>query len=290
MMKILLAAAIAACIAPAVLAEGHVLFYPTVLRGAKNLFEDGAWRRPSLPHEKGSESSVVQGGPFSEKAPAWKVVSFEPESAYWRQHVKVMRGRTYLLGAWVKYSNAKILFWNYGKQATDGRRWDQRLYCFGGFNDYLTPYLSPRLRDKLGGDPAAWKLCFRTLTFPEPLDGDQLCCAIGLYMATGEMTFSSPFLVDVTDLADMSLTVDIAGARPIRALTIEHVGVRDTIWRRDFAKPVTDFCEAVPSVTNYARGMEGDVNKIEGHALNVYYADGTSGVVFAPQENVFKYR
>ncbi len=61
------------------------------------------------------------------------------------------------------------------------------------------------------------------------------------------------------------------------------------IWEKSFSSPVADFMEAVPSVTDFMRGMDGK-NQIDGHALNIYYADGTSAKVFAPQENVFKQR
>ena len=116
-----------------------------------------------------------------------------------------------------------------------------------------------------------------------------MCLAFGIYMATGSMVFSAPFLVDVTARADRSLTIDIAAARPIRRLAVEHVGERDMVWQRDFREPVTAFREAVADVTDYRRGMDNP-RRIDGHALNVFYVDGTAAKVFAPQENVFMER
>ena len=41
--------------------------------------------------------------------------------------------------------------------------------------------------------------------------------------------------------------------------------------------------------TDFGRGLDS-ANRIAGHALNVFYADGTATKVFAPQENVFMQR
>ncbi len=270
--------------------EGRALFYPTVLKDASspNLLAGAKWRPPSEASEKDSRAAVIKGGPFGADGTAYEVESFRPESAYWRTHVKVQRGRTYLVGAWVKFTNAKVLFWIYGKRP-DGKPSDQRLYSLAGFQAYLAPYLSDELKRKFAGGKDGWKLMFRTLEYPDGVANDMVCVAMGIYMATGKLAFSAPFLIDVTDVKDASLTIDIAGAKPVRKLAVEHVGVRDIIWERSFPKPVTDFAEAVPSVTDFRRGMDGR-NQIDGHALNIYYVDGTMAKVFAPQENIFKHR
>lgn len=270
-------------------AEGRTLFYPTVLDGAKNLLADARWAAPKLDSEKECVATEVKGGPFSSDENAWRVESFAPESAYWRTYPQVEKGHVYLVGAWVRYSNAKILFWNYGKNPVNGKNVDQRVYSFGGFNSYLSPYLSDRTKRNLGGDPDSWKLIWRFLEFPDGLADGRLCVAMGIYMATGAMTFASPFLVDVTGNADPSLTIDIRDAKPIRKLTIVHPELKDTIWTKEFATPVTEYRETVGgAVTDYRRGF--DNNKVAGHALNVFYADGSSSVVFAPQENIFQGR
>ena len=72
-------------------------------------------------------------------------------------------------------------------------------------------------------------------------------------------------------------------------LAVEHVGERDTIWQRDFPEPVSDFHAALSGVTDFGRGLDS-ASRIAGHALNVFYADGTATKVFAPQENVFTQR
>ncbi len=266
----------------------RVLFYPSVLKSSTNMLAGAKWRPPGEASEKDSRAAWVKGTPFDAGAPAMEVETFTPESAYWRTSVNVQKGHTYLVGAWVKYASARILFWNYGKKA-DGKPSDQRLYCFAGTQSYLTPYFSDRIRQRLGGDPDEWKLMFRTLEYPEPVAGDRITVAMGLYMSTGKVTIAAPFFIDVTDVDDTSLLIDIAGAKPVRRLTIEHVGVRDVIWQKEFPSHVTDFCVKVPTVTDFRRGMDGR-NEIDGHALNVHYADGTMSKVFAPLEHVFRYR
>ena len=263
----------------------RVLFYPTVLKATSNLVERAKWRPP---RKESCRVANLAGGPFRADEPAWQVESLQPESAYWRTYARLQPGHVYLVGAWVRYTNAKILFWCHGRQV-DGKPFNQRLYCFGGFQSYLTPYMSEELRRKLDGDPNEWKLLFRRLECPVALERDTMCLAFGIYMATGSMVFSAPFLVDVTARADRSLTIDIAAARPIRRLAVEHVGERDMVWQRDFREPVTAFREAVADVTDYRRGMDNP-RRIDGHALNVFYVDGTAAKVFAPQENVFMER
>ena len=62
---------------------------------------------------------------------------------------------------------------------------------------------------KLVGNPDEWKLCYRILTFPEAVKGDRFCAAMGVYLSTGAMTFSEPFLIDITDSSERSLTIDV---------------------------------------------------------------------------------
>ena len=194
-----LIAAIAA-LSPLLLAgdQPRVLFYPSVLKSGKNMLEGAKWRPPGEKSEKDSRAARLKGGPFSVDEPAYEVESFAPESAYWRTHAKVLKGHTYLVGAWVKFSNAKILFWCNAKRI-DGKPSDQRLYCFSGFQSYLTPYFSETVRNRLGGNPDEWRLMFRTLEYPEPVVNDSVTIAMGLYMATGKMVFSAPFLLDTAD-------------------------------------------------------------------------------------------
>lgn len=268
--------------------QDRALFYPTILKTGTNLLASAKWRPPSKKSGKDCRTAWVKGTPFDADAPAMEVESFAPESAYWRTFAKVQKGHRYLVGAWVKFSNAKVLFWTYGKKL-DGKPSDQRLYSLAGYQSYLSPYFSDELKRQLSGRADEWKLMFRTLEYPDGLVDGNICVAMGLYMATGKVTIAAPFLLDITDVKDVSLMVDVVGAKPMRKLTIEHVGVRDVIWEKSFSSPVADFMEAVPSVTDFMRGMDGK-NQIDGHALNIYYADGTSAKVFAPQENVFKQR
>ncbi len=268
--------------------QDRALFYPTILKTGTNLLASAKWRPPSKKSGKDCRTAWVKGTPFDADAPAMEVESFAPESAYWRTFAKVQKGHRYLVGAWVKFSNAKVLFWTYGKKL-DGKPSDQRLYSLAGYQSYLSPYFSDELKRQLSGRADEWKLMFRTLEYPDGLVDGNICVAMGLYMATGKVTIAAPFLLDITDVKDVSLMVDVVGAKPMRKLTIKHVGVRDVIWEKNFSSPVADFMEAVPSVTDFMRGMDGK-NQIDGHALNIYYADGTSAKVFAPQENVFKQR
>lgn len=274
-----------------ILAFGHslharILFYPNLLTVEKNLFDECEWTPPNQSFEKGSISKRLKGGPFSPDDIVYSVKTVRPHSAYWRARPAVKKGRKYLAGAWVRFANAKVLLGNDAIHPVSGRRLDRRLYCFGGHNAWIEPFLSPRTREALGGDSATWRLCYRLVEFPEGIKADSHRSFFGLYLAAGEMEFSKPFFVDVTDVKDRSLLVDIADERPIRRIAAIHVGLRDIIWEKDFASPVTSYRERLDGITDWSRGL--DRNTIEGHALDVYYADGSKKTVFAPQERIFQ--
>ena len=267
-------------------ADARVLFYPSALDTETNLFDGVAWTPPNMSCEKGCTYSRGKGGPFSPDEPTYRVKMPEPKAAYWRAHPPVSAGRTYLVGAWVRFSNAKILLCNDAIHPVTGKRINRRLYCFGGHNAWVEPFLSPRTLENLGGKPDEWKLCYRHISFPDGLNPGSHTSAFGLYIAGGEMEFSHPFFIDVTDLKDKSLKIAIDGGKPVRSLAVMHVGLRDAEWRKEFPQPVNSFTMMLPGIAEYTRGL--DRNTIEGHALEVHYADGSRETVFAPQERIFQ--
>ena len=274
------------CILAVSCAEARVLFYPTALATETNLFDGIAWTPPNMSCEKGCIYSLAKGGPFSPDEPAYRVKMPRPSAAYWRAHPPVQAGRTYLVGAWVRFANAKVLLCNDAIHPVTGKRINRRLYCFGGHNAWIEPFLSPRTLEKLGGNADEWRLCYRHISFPDGIKPGSHTSAFGLYIAGGEMEFSHPFFIDVTDLKDKSLKIDIADSKPVRSLAVVHVGLHDVEWRKEFANPVTSFSVTLPGVTDYSRGF--DRNTIEGHALEVQYADGSRETVYAPQERIFQ--
>lgn len=266
--------------------DARALLYPNVLHTERNLFDGLEWTPPNQSCEKGSIAKRLKGGPFSADEPAYSVKTVDSRSAYWRARPPVEKGRIYLVGAWVRFANAKILLGNDALHPVSGRRLDRRLYCFGGHNRWIEPFLSPRTREILGGDSESWRLCFRTVTFPEGIKPGSHRSAFGLYLAAGEMTFSRPFFIDVTDVKDRSLVVDVKDEKPIKRLAVIHAGLRDIIWEQSFPKPITEFRQRLDGITDFMRGL--DRNTIEGHALEIHYADGTRKTVFAPQERIFQ--
>ena len=264
--------------------RARALLYPAVLKTAPNLLAGRRWHAPSGPNVA---SGMSKGGPFSPDETVWSVECRAPVAAYWSTRQKVAPGSSYLVGAWVRFANARVLFWMNGVKAATGERHLQRLFCLGGYNSYLSPYMSDELRSRLRGSPDEWKLCFRQIDFPDQLKGGCFTLAIGNYCATGSFEFAAPFLIDITDGGDRSLAVDIADARPVRSLAVERVGQNDTVWRKDFPDPVTAFAATLEGVTDYTRGFSAP-NRIDGHALRIVYADGTEAKVFAPQENVLR--
>ena len=266
--------------------QARALFYPTAITAQTNLFDGVEWRPPYMSCERGCVHSRSRGGPFSPDEPTYRVKMPEPKAAYWRAQPPVQAGRTYLVGAWVRFANAKVLLCNDAIHPVTGKRINRRLYCFGGHNAWIEPFLSPRTLERLGGDADEWRLCYRHISFPEGIRPGSHTSAFGLYVAGGDMEFSHPFFIDVTDLKDRSLKIDIDGDRPVRSLAVVHVGRHDVVWRKDFPEPITRFTTTLPGIAEYPRGL--DRNVIEGHALEILYADGSRETVYAPQERIFQ--
>ncbi len=282
----LLSLLVLAAVTAAAAGEKRVLFYPAIVHSGNNLLKKAKFHFDKK--QERCKAEAIKGSPFSTGDPAWRVESFQPESAYWRTRHVIQGGRTYLVGSWYRFANAKVLTWCYGVDKPTKVYYDKRIFYFGGFNSYLTPYFSPRTLQKLGGDPNRWRLTYRLISLPETVKDFSMTFAFGIYMATGSTDFASPFLIDVTDNNENGVRIDIANAKPIRKLTIVHTGLRDTVWVKEFPSPVTEYQETLSSQYDYRRGL--DQNKIFGHALNVFYADGTMEVVFCPEENIFQAR
>ena len=264
------------------------LLYPTVARTGTNLLERAAWT-----HGKDEPGAIAfataQGGPLSATGRVYRVETFRQTSAYWHTRAKALPGREYLFGCWLRIDHATVLLWTRGRNAETGAEDQFRLYCKSGFQPYLKPYISPEVAQRLGGDPAEWRLCFRMLRFQKRLAGDTLYVSAGCYGSTGAVQIADPFLVDVTDCTDWTLTAELRGCRPVTRMELFRVGIRDLVWKRAFERPVTDGSFTVPAdLADFRLGQEEEANFINGHGLDVFHADGSSQTVFAPQEHVYR--
>lgn len=267
-----------------------VLLYPSVVTEGTNLLDRASW--DGLNPETGvREYCVSRGGPLSDADVVRGAKTLKETYGYWNTSVKVKPGRKYLAGYWIRFGSARTLLWTHGNNAETGKKEDYRLYCWGGVRQYLRGYLSDEILASLNGDPDVWKSCFRMLCFPKGLSGDRLWVAAGCYLCEGAMEFAAPYVIDVTDCKDHSLTVEIRNSRPVSRVELFRVGINDTVWRKRFDVPVTDVKMKIPQgVADWRLGQEEEKNVIQGHGLDVFYADGTSEKVFAPQEHVFRKR
>ena len=264
------------------------LLYPTVVKTGENLFRDERWksRSDAADPARAQTWEKLKGGPFSSEENAWRTESFRPESSFWRQDVKLSAGRTYLVGMWFRSENARAIMWCWSRTKS-GKPFNERLYLYGGFNSCLAPYISDAMRAKLGGGADRWKLIYRPLVVSEEL-AIPVQFKFGIYMSTGAITIAHPFLIDITDCPDRSLTAEVSGPQAIRSLSLQQVGLRDTVWRKSFKEPVPSFEGALVDSVDMLRGFEQ--NQVAGHLLSVEYADGRIETVSAPQENAFKVR
>ena len=263
------------------------LLYPTVVKTGENLFRDERWEgRSDSAVENIQEWKKVKGGPFSPDENAWWSESRVPESCFWRQDVKLETGRRYLVGMWFKSENARALIWCWSRQK-DGKPFNKRIYLYGGFNSCLAPYIRVEMKAKLGNGAGGWKLIYRPLEITEDLE-IPVQFKFGIYMSTGSLTMAHPFLVDITGKTDLSLTAETDAERPVKAMSLIHLGIRDTIWSKKLEAPAAGISEVLTDGVDMLRGFEQ--NKVDGHQLTVTYADGTAENVSAPQENAFQWR
>lgn len=266
-------------------AHGGVRFYPAVVDERPNLLADCRWSYQRLLPHAAFEDGV--GGPRAESR-TYRVVSRKAASAYaLSQTVKVEPGRVYLEGAWLKFANAKVMMQASAYDTATGETFDPRIYVYGGYNSFLEPFFSESTKRRLGGDPAAWKLVYRTTTYPKTIRGNEVTVWMGLYLAEGDVTFADPFLIDVTGLARRPLVVDIRGGKPVKALAVSETDTRDVVWSKRFDAPVTDFRETV-GTTDFLRGKEN--NKMDAYQLEVEYDDGSRERVDCPLAGSFKER
>ena len=265
-------------------AEARVRFYPTASRVAENQLADD-WRPPGTNNAWALDVKYAKGrgGPFAENAETRRVWCERQQPGYWRKTVKVKPGRTYLSGTWAKMAPSKLLLNHTAKNGQTGKYLQERLYYFCGFNQQLLPYFSEETRRMITGDPERWRLFYRTMTFPQGTFKDRLEVSFGLYINAGDITFADSFFVDVTDLPH-TMEVVIDGEKPIKRLVVKYMGLRDTLWEKKFNPVVTDFsCTLPPEVDAFRDGS----NAPRGHALVIYYADGTQYTVYAPEQGCF---
>ena len=263
------------------------LLYPSVVKTDANLFKEEKWKsRVDVADRTQYRWEKSKGGPFSPDEPVWKTTSLTPKSSFWRQDVKLKTGHRYLVGAWVRRDLANALLWCYGRTAKD-KPYNYRVYLFGGFNRCLESYLRPEMKKKLGGDPDAWHLLYRPIEVTEDL-AFPVQFKFGIFMSTGSVEISHPFLIDITGKDRIPLVVEHKGGKPVSRMSVEHVGLRDVQWTKTFPKPVTEFSEVL-EITDSFRGFD-NAKRIDGNMLSVTYADGTAENVYAPQENAFLVR
>ena len=181
-------------------------------------------------------------------------------------------------------ASARLLFWWSGVSAETGKTVDARVYCFSGCNAELLPYFDDDIQQRLSGDPDEWRLVARTFALPEPIVGDKVYADYGFFGEPGQATFAEPFLIDVTDLPQ-TVEVVLKGVKPVKKLVVIRSDTRDPEWRKEFATPVTDFAETLPTRILAFEGMASD--PMFGRVLLVSYADGTEDRVACPYDGIF---
>jgi|GEM_PF-7114509 hypothetical protein len=266
--------------------ENYAYLYPSILKTGKNLIQQDLTKWSGKPL-KDCQMLHGKGSPFSPDGQTLIIDSNGTSPNYWGSSTLVQRGHTYLVGGWVKNDNAKILFWSHSSYSDPKERVNDRIYFFSGGSRLLDGYLSDSVKQRLGGDPDEWHLCYRLVEIPkEGSPSPRLSLMIGTYFATGKITIAAPFVIDVTDdAANWKLTLDIRGTEPVHSASVLEQNVRDTVWQKNFTPPAETFNAEIPG-TDFRRGL--DKKTFEGYLLKVEYANGKTAAFSAPKEKTVK--
>jgi len=261
-------------------AEEHAYLYPAIFRSLPNLAENSLdrWKAGSVP---GYETMRTKGTPFARDGVALFMRSQVTSPNYWTCEFRLAAGHRYLAGVWVKNDNAKILVSFSGRGGNPPAAFDQRVYYFSGFNKFLEPYLSEKIKKVLSGDSAGWKLLYRQIDVPDGASVYNVKMHVGIYFTSGTITIADPFIIDITDNKDQQLLVDIESEIPVKAVRVLEQGNLDEIMSEKFDPPVKSLKKEVPR-TYFTRGFDRD--EIEGYLMQVEYADGHNSVFSAPQK------
>ena len=268
--------------------QGVIRLYPTVLRGgAPNMLAKAEWT-PTGGNAPASVYGQGNGGAFGADSPSWSIRTDSSFYAYWEAPVSGLRhGRIYLAGAWARLSKAKLLFEWRGIPEDSDNRIRMRVFYFSGYSDVLERYFDDDVKRRLSGDPDEWRPICRTFTLPTALRGGDATAAYGFYGSDGDMTFSEPFLIDVTD-APHTLELELKGVAPVKDIEVVQLDTRDPVWRHAFEAPVTDFSATLPKAIDAFYGTGSAAGEsITGHAMIVRYADGGKSRVSFPATGVF---
>lgn len=289
MFRILLSIGAAFLCTSALFAEsrkGEVLIYPTALKTGANLLDGASWRKPLEKHAPHAVATFTRGGPFNADAQAMTLSNDHPEFAYWATMAQgIKTGRKYFFGTWTKIKSANLLCWVHGISTVNMKDTGFRVYNFSGGNPCLDLYLDDDVKSRLSGDPDRWRLVARTFTPKEAFVGGVVSVEVGFFKAAGDIVFSEPFLIDITEMP-ATLEIELRGVKPVKKLVVVRTGTNDPEWQKEFSSPVTDFAETLPSRSEAFEGMDGD--PMFGRALLVHYADGTQERVACPADGVFQ--
>lgn len=267
-------------------AEEHAYLYPAILRSLPNLAENSLsrWKAGSVP---GYEMLRVKGTPFCRDGEALFVRSQVTSPNYWTCEFKLAAGHRYLAGVWVKNDNAKILVSFLGRGGNPPETFDQRIYYFSGFNKFLEPYLSEKIKKLLSNDSSNWKLLYRQIDVPSGVQVYTVKMHVGIYFTSGAITIADPFILDITDNKDHQLLIDIESETPVTAVHVFEQGNLDNIMVEKFDPPVKSLKKEVPR-SYFTRGFDRD--EIEGYSMLIEYSDGRNSSFCAPQKKIIQNR
>jgi hypothetical protein len=268
--------------------SGRAFLYPAIYHTGKNMvsLERKKW---SYTHPlKGYEMKFVPSHPFQKNRTSLYIASTVTSPNYWvYSPLELKGGHKYLVGAWVRNLNAKLLVRIVGtaKDNSGVRDFDQRLYYMKGINTLVAPYLPQEVIDHFAGGSGGWQIVYRIVEVPDTFAAVHAALHIGSYLSTGTIYAADPVVVDVTNNANWRLSVDIQtdGIRKLKSIRVFEQNTRDDVFMRQFSPPVESFRAEIPK-TDFSRGMDNKV--IEGYGLAVEYSDDAREVFYAPKDKI----
>ncbi len=256
------------------------VIYPSVLDSGINLLKNESWRS-NKQSDQTVEFKKSVSGPFTGRPSLYIKQGSGKHPAYWNTRVVLKGGRRYMLAVWIKNLGTKSIVWLHNNKRGQ-EKFDIRLYYYSGVNSYLKDYVPS------GKSSTSWELIYRIFDAPPQYDKIHLTLGLGIYFSEGEIYYSLPQIIDITEIKDLSLTMNLNSKEKVESVSIFECNTHDVVFEKKFAPAIKTIKIKIPG-TSFMHGLEKK-NTIESYGLKVKTVDGRQKLFYSPVKGIFKKR
>ena len=260
--------------------ENMAVIYPSVLDSGRNLLKNKSWLFKKR-SDQTTEFKKSASGSFAGKSSLYIKQKSGKRPAYWNTRVILNGGRRYLLAVWIRNLGTKSIVWLRNNKRGQ-EKFDIRLYYYSGVNSYLKDYVPS------GKSSTGWELIYRTFDTPPKYDKIHLTLGLGIYFSEGEIYYSQPQIIDITETKDLSLTMNIDSKEKVDSVSIFECNTHDVVFEKKYTPAIKTIKIKIPG-TSFMHGLEKK-NTIESYGLKVKTVDGRQKLFYSPVKGIFKKR